>query len=29
MALEADLLRYDKKKLSAAIWRCTRNSIPE
>jgi hypothetical protein len=29
MALEADLLRYDKEKLSAAIWRCTRDSIPE
>ena len=29
IALEADLLRYDKEKLAAAIWRCTRNSIPE
>jgi len=29
IALEADLLRYDKEELAAAIWRCTRDSIPE
>jgi hypothetical protein len=28
IALEADLLRYDKEKLAAAIWRCTQDSIP-
>ena len=29
IAIDADLLRYDKEELAAAIWRCTRDSIPE
>jgi len=29
IAIDADLLPYDKEELAAAIWRCTRDSIPE
>ena len=28
IAIDADLLPYDKEELAAAIWRCTRDSIP-
>ena len=28
IAIDADLLPYDKEELGAAIWRCSRDSIP-
>ena len=28
ITVDAGLFSYDKKRLAAAIWRCTRNSIP-